>query len=71
MEEKGEIKGLWGLHNGGHLFSKLKVRARSEKIFLLLLMRVDFWERWFGCWPEGWDFEDIPVACGACKAVLG
>lgn len=53
--EKGK-KGVWGPCNGGHLFSKLKIRTRPEKIFLLLIMRVAVWERQFGCWPEGWDF---------------
>lgn len=56
MEEKREIKAEWGPCKGGHLFSKLKIRTQSEKIFLLLVMRVAVWEMWFGCWPEGWDF---------------
>lgn len=71
MDGKREIKGAWGPCNGGHLFSKLKIRTQSEKIFLLLMMRVAVWERRFGCWPAGWDFEDIPVACGAREAVPG
>lgn len=44
------------LCNGGHLFSKLKIRTRSERIFLLLELRAAVWERRFGCLPEGWYF---------------
>ena len=40
MEGKREIKAVWGPRNGGHLFSKLKIRTRSDKIFRLLIMRV-------------------------------
>lgn len=56
MEGEREIKGVWGPHNGGHLFSELKTRTGSEQIFPLPVMRVAVWEGRFGCRPEGWDF---------------
>lgn len=56
MRGEREIKGIWGPHNGGHLFSKPKIRTRSEKMFPLPVMRVAVWEGRFGRWPKGWDF---------------
>lgn len=53
---KGKKRADGELCNGGHLFSELKIRTRSERIFLLLQLRVAVWEKQFGCLPEGWYF---------------
>lgn len=55
-EAKGNKRADGELCNGGHLFSKLKIRTRSERIFLLLELKAAVWERRFGCLPEGWYF---------------
>lgn len=55
-EGKGYKRVDGELCDGGHLFSKLKIRTRSERIFLLLELRTAVWERRFGCLPEGWYF---------------
>lgn len=55
-EEKGYKRADGELCHGGHLVSKLKIRTRSERIFLLLELRAAVWERRFGRLPEGWYF---------------